>query len=42
MARTQLGRELPKQDLDLIVEFLGTLTGKYQGRSLASADRTTP
>jgi cytochrome c peroxidase len=42
MARTQLGRELPKQDLDLIVEFLGTLTGKYQGRSLASANRMTP
>ena len=43
MARIQLGRELPKQDLDLIVGFLGTLTGKYQGRSLAaSADRTAP
>jgi cytochrome c peroxidase len=42
MARVQLGRELPKQDLDLIVGFLATLTGKYQGRSLASADRTTP
>jgi cytochrome c peroxidase len=43
MARSQLGRELPKQDLDLIVGFLGTLTGKYQGRSLAaSAYRTTP
>jgi cytochrome c peroxidase len=42
MARTQLGRELPKQDLDLIVGFLGTLTGKYQGRSLVSADLRTP
>jgi cytochrome c peroxidase len=43
MARIQLGRELPGQDRDLIVAFLGTLTGKYQGRSLAaSADRTTP
>jgi cytochrome c peroxidase len=42
MARSQLGRELPKQDLDLIVGFLSTLTGKYQGRSLAaSADRNT-
>jgi cytochrome c peroxidase len=40
MARSQLGRELPKRDLDLIVGFLSTLTGKYQGRSLAaSADR---
>jgi cytochrome c peroxidase len=43
MARSQLGRGLPKQDLDLIVGFLSTLTGKYQGRSLAaSADRATP
>jgi len=42
MARTQLGRELPKQDLDLIVGFLGTLTGKYQGRSLVSADLRAP
>jgi cytochrome c peroxidase len=43
MALNQLGRELPTQDRDLIVEFLGTLTGNYQGRSLAaSTDRTTP
>jgi cytochrome c peroxidase len=43
MARNQLGRELPQQDRDLIVEFLGALTGKYQGRSLAvQADRGTP
>jgi cytochrome c peroxidase len=42
MARVQLGRELPKKNIDLIVGFLGTLTGKYQGRSLASADRTMP
>jgi cytochrome c peroxidase len=34
MARSQLGRELPQQDVDLIVKFLGTLTGAYQGRSL--------
>jgi cytochrome c peroxidase len=34
MARSQLGRELPQQDVDLIVKFLGTLTGVYQGRSL--------
>lgn len=38
MARVQLGRDLPSEDIDLIVEFLGTLTGEYQGRSLA-ADR---
>ena len=43
MGRVQLGRELPAQDLDLIVNFLGTLTGEYKGRSLAvSADPTTP
>ena len=43
MARSQLGRDLPKRDRDLIVEFLGTLTGKYRGRSLpGAADRKTP
>src|SRR5215813_2433292 len=36
MARVQLGRDLPSKDIDLIVEFLGTLTGEYQGRSLAA------
>jgi cytochrome c peroxidase len=35
MARAQLGRELPSRDLDLIVKFLETLTGEYQGRPLA-------
>jgi cytochrome c peroxidase len=35
MARVQLGRELPGQDIDLIVKFLETLTGEYQGRPLA-------
>jgi cytochrome c peroxidase len=35
MARSQLGRELPEQDINLIVRFLHTLTGVYQGRSLA-------
>jgi cytochrome c peroxidase len=42
MARTQLDRELAKQDVDLIVAFLGTLTGKYRGRSLESAAEQTP
>jgi len=37
MARIQLGRELPQQDLDLIVKFLGTLTGEYDGRPLSVA-----
>jgi cytochrome c peroxidase len=36
MARAQLGRDLPGKDIDLIVKFLGTLTGEYQGRSLAA------
>jgi cytochrome c peroxidase len=40
MARSQLGRELPAPDIDAIVQFLNTLTGEYQGRSLADADRT--
>jgi cytochrome c peroxidase len=42
MARVQLGRGLPDRDIDLIVKFLGTLTGEYQGRSLAAEmDRST-
>jgi len=36
MARVQLGRDLPDSDIDLIVKFLGTLTGEYQGRSLTA------
>jgi cytochrome c peroxidase len=36
MGRAQLGRDLPSQDVDLIVKFLGTLTGEYQGRSLST------
>ena len=43
MGRSQLGRELPQQDIDLIVKFLGTLTGVYQGRSLATrSGRVSP
>jgi cytochrome c peroxidase len=38
MARVQLGRELPEQDIGLIVKFLGTLTGEHQGRSLSAED----
>jgi cytochrome c peroxidase len=34
MARSQLGRELAESDVDLIVKFLGTLTGEYRGRLL--------
>jgi cytochrome c peroxidase len=43
MARVQLGRELPGEDLDLIVKFLATLTGEYRGRSLpADIDQSKP
>jgi cytochrome c peroxidase len=34
MARTQLGRNIPPQDIDAIVGFLATLTGTYDGRRL--------
>jgi cytochrome c peroxidase len=36
MARNQLGRELPAEDNASIVKFLRTLTGVYQGQSLAA------
>jgi cytochrome c peroxidase len=43
MARVQLGRKLPTGDLDLIVRFLGTLTGEYRGRSLSPGmDQANP
>ena len=34
MADHQLGRPIPEHDVDLIVEFLHTLTGTYQGKPL--------
>jgi cytochrome c peroxidase len=34
MARVQLGRPVPEQDIQAIVAFLKTLTGRYQGRDL--------
>ena len=34
MGRTQLGREIKPTEVDLIVEFLKTLTGEYQNKSL--------
>jgi len=36
MARVQLGRTLSQEDIQAIVQFLHTLTGEYQGRSLAT------
>ncbi len=35
MARYQLGRKIPQQDVDSIIAFLHTLPGQYRGRSLA-------
>ena len=35
MARVQLGRTIRPEEIGLIVQFLYTLTGEYQGRSLA-------
>jgi cytochrome c peroxidase len=35
MASVQLGRTLTDEEIDLIVQFLHTLTGDYQGKSLA-------
>jgi cytochrome c peroxidase len=34
MGLHQLGRELPKHDIDLLTRFLGTLTGEYNGAPL--------
>jgi cytochrome c peroxidase len=38
MARSQLGRDLSSDDVHLIVKFLHTLTGEYEGRPLAGSD----
>jgi len=38
MAKYQLGREMPKQDIELIIKFLNTLPGEYKGVSLESVD----
>jgi cytochrome c peroxidase len=37
MARVQLGRTLSQQEIHAIAQFLHTLTGEYQGRSLTIA-----
>jgi cytochrome c peroxidase len=36
MAEHQLGRAIPPKDVQLILEFLQTLTGEYQGKPLRS------
>ena len=42
MGRTQLGRELPAAEIDLIVQFLGTLSGEYRGVPLERARESAP
>ena len=39
MAKAQLGRDLTQNESDLVVAFLRTLTGKYQGRLLSEPIR---
>jgi cytochrome c peroxidase len=41
MARVQLGRTLTPEEVSLIVQFLHTLTGDYQGQSLADLAKET-
>jgi cytochrome c peroxidase len=40
MVRSQLGRSMTEDEVDLVVRFLRTLTGEYRGRSVAAADGT--
>ena len=35
MAKYQLGREIPEQEVELIIAFLHTLTGEYRGKVLS-------
>jgi cytochrome c peroxidase len=37
MFKFQLGRSAPRQDKELIIKFLHTLTGEYRGKPLAAA-----
>ena len=40
MARVQLGRIIPPEEIALIVQFLHTLTGEYHGRPVATPIQT--
>jgi cytochrome c peroxidase len=42
MAKRQLGTALSAEEINLIVQFLHTLTGEYRGRSLALPTKETP
>ncbi|MEO6696393.1 MAG: cytochrome B6, partial [Gammaproteobacteria bacterium] len=35
MARYQLGRPIPHQDIEYIIAFMKTLTGEYKGKLLS-------
>ena len=41
MGRSQLGRTLSQDDIQLIVKFLNTLTGEYEGRPLTDHGSTS-
>lgn len=41
MATYQLGRDIPKQDIELIIEFLKTLPGEYEDRPFTSTPRVS-
>ena len=38
MGRTQIGKNINDKDIALLAKFLRTLTGEYNGRSLAQTD----
>jgi cytochrome c peroxidase len=42
MAKAELGRDIPKQDIQLIVRFLRTLTGTYHGQVLTENQGVDP
>jgi cytochrome c peroxidase len=42
MGRVQLGVAIPDADVALIAAFLSSLTGEYQGRSLAVSGSNPP
>lgn len=37
MGKYQLGREIPPRDVELLIAFLHTLSGEYQGKALSQA-----
>jgi cytochrome c peroxidase len=39
MVKVQLGRTLTSEEIRLIIRFLNTLTGEYQGRPVGAAGK---